>query len=267
MKRPELHFYDFGNDVIAFSSTRFGGYSQGTYGEWNINKYCGDNDEAILQNRKALCELLDIDDEKLLMPHQTHQTKIANIGHEFFSLSADDRQKQLEGIDAIMTDMPNVCIGVSTADCIPILLYDKKRQAACAVHAGWRGTVNRIAEVAVRGMSDAFCSIPSDIIAQIGPGISLDSFEVGDEVYETFAKAGFDMSRISKRYPSKEPNSEKWHIDLPMCNRQQLIAAGLRSECISSSDICTFKQHNLFFSARRLGISSGRIYTAIILKT
>ena len=129
MKRPELHFYDFDGDVIAFSSTRLGGYSEGSYGEWNINRYCGDNDETIGQNRKALCELLDIDDDKLLMPHQVHLTEIAKIDDDFFSLSANERQQRLEGIDAIMTNLNNVCIGVSTADCIPILLHDKKNHA------------------------------------------------------------------------------------------------------------------------------------------
>lgn len=267
MKRPELHFYDFDGDVIAFSSTRLGGYSEGSYGEWNINRYCGDNDETIGQNRKALCELLDIDDDKLLMPHQVHLTEIAKIDDEFFSLSVDERQQRLEGIDAIMTNLNNVCIGVSTADCIPILLHDKKNHAVCAIHAGWRGTVSRIAEKAVKSMRNAYGSIPSDIIAQIGPGISLDSFEIGDEVYDAFEKDGFNMSTISKRYPAKEPNCEKWHIDLPMCNKEQLIAAGIIKDSIHVSDICTFKQHEIFFSARRLGINSGRIYTAILLKT
>ncbi len=266
MKRPGLHFYHFSSGVIAFSSTRQGGYSEGSYGEWNINRYCGDNDESISWNRKALCELLDINDDKLLMPHQVHRTEIAKIDHEFFCLTAEDRQQRLEGVDTIMTNLQDVCIGVSTADCIPILLYDKVNHAVCAIHAGWRGTVEHIAEKSVMAMVDNYGSIPSDIIAQIGPGISLDSFEVGDEVYDNFAKAGFDMSTISKRYPTKEPHDEKWHIDLPVCNRLQLIAAGLKEENISLSGICTFKHHDTFFSARRLGINSGRIYTAILLK-
>ena len=266
MKRPELHFYDFGSDVIAFSSTRQGGFGEGNYGEWNINKYCGDSEAAIQENRKVLCALLGIDDDKLLMPHQVHLTKTAKIDDEFLNLSADDRQQRLEGIDAIMTNLPDVCIGVSTADCIPILLYDKVNHAACAIHAGWRGTVSRIAETVVKDMSEAYGSKASDIIAQIGPGISLDSFEVGDEVYEAFAKAGFDMSAISKKYPTKESQCEKWHIDLPVCNRLQLIAAGIAEEKIAIADICTFKQHETFFSARRLGMNSGRIFTAILLR-
>ena len=106
-------------------------------------------------------------------------------------------------------------------------------------------------------MTATYGSRPGDLLVQIGPGISLDSFEVGDEVYEAFVSAGFEMDSISRHY-------EKWHIDLPECNRQQLIAAGVPAGNISVLDVCTVKQSDTFFSARRLGIQSGRIFTGII---
>ena len=259
MRIPVLHYYDFGQDVVAFSSTRQGGYSEGNYGQFNINRYCGDRAEAIAQNRQALCQSLQIDDSRLLMPHQVHLTEIATIDDDFLSLDNDERHQRLEGIDAIMTDRVGVCIGVSTADCIPVLLYDRRHLAICAIHAGWRGTQQRIVEKAVKAMTDTYGSRSSDLQAMIGPGIGLDSFEVGDEVYEAFADAGFDMEAISE-------HREKWHIDLPACNRLQLMAMGVKAERIGVSDICTYKAHDTFFSARRLGINSGRIFTAIILK-
>jgi copper oxidase (laccase) domain-containing protein len=101
-----------------------------------------------------------------------------------------------------------------------------------------------------------------DIKAIIAPGISMDSFEIGDEVYEEFAKAGFPMNKIAKRYPSGQ--GEKWHIDLWEANRLQIINAGIKEENITMCGICTYKQHNDFFSARRLGINSGRIFNGII---
>ena len=259
MVKPILHFYDFGQDVVAFSTTRQGGYSEGNYGQFNINRYCGDSSEAIAQNRQALCQLLQIDNRRLLMPHQVHLTEIAMIDDDFLCLSDDERQKRLEGIDAIMTDRAGVCIGVSTADCIPVVLYDGVHHAVCAIHAGWRGTVTRIVEKAVLAMVQAYDSKPCDLQAQIGPGISLDSFEVGDEVYDAFAQEGFDMVAISQK-------QAKWHINLPACNKLQLMAMGVKPERISVSDICTYKSHDTFFSARRLGINSGRIFTAIMLK-
>lgn len=258
-KKPVLQYYPLGEGVTAFSSTRQGGYSEGRYGEFNINRYCGDSEEAIKRNREALCQLLDIEDCRLLMPHQVHLAEIAVVDREMMSLSAEERQQRLDGIDALMTNEAGVCIGVSTADCIPVLLYDPKRRASCAIHAGWRGTVQRIAEKAVGRMTETYGTNPKDIIAQIGPGIHLESFEVGEEVYEAFEKAGFPMEQISKRY-------EKWHIDLPECNRLQLVAAGILEAQIAVSPVCTFQQSDTFFSARQLSIHSGRIFTGILLQ-
>ena len=266
MIQPELHFYDFGEGVKAFSSTRHGGFSKGHYAAFNINHYCGDSEEDISRNRTLLCELLGIDEAHLVMPHQVHQTEVVTIDEAFLGLSAEDQKARLEGVDALMTDRAGVCIGVSTADCIPILLYDKVHHASCAIHAGWRGTVKRIVEEAVARMVSVYGSRPSDLLAQIGPGIHLESFEVGDEVYEAFANEGFLMETISRRYPVANGTGEKWHIDLPECNRQQLLAAGVLMGHISVSPIDTYEQYDTYFSARRLGINSGRIFTGILLR-
>ena len=257
MKQPQLHFYDFGTGVTAFSSTRKGGYSEGNYGEFNINHYCGDSEEAIRQNRCLLCQLLQVEDDRLILPHQVHQTEIVAVDEAFLDLSTSERKARLEGVDALMTDIAGVCIGVSTADCIPVLLYDSTHHVSCAIHAGWRGTVKRIVEKAVATMTSVYGSRPTDILAQIGPGIHLDSFEVGDEVYEAFANEGFAMIAVRM--------GQKWHIDLPECNRQQLLAAGVPANQINVSPIDTYEQHDLFFSARRLSINSGRIFTGILM--
>ena len=251
MKIPSLQYYHIAEGLTAFSSMRKGGYSSGRYGEFNINRYCGDSDEAIRKNREALCRLLDITDDHLLMPHQVHKAEIAVIGEQ---LDVD-----LEGYDALMTNVEDVCIGVSTADCIPVLLYDPRQRAVCAVHAGWRGTVMRIVEQSIARMTEVYGTNPADLIAQIGPGIHLESFEVGDEVYQAFEDAGFNMNSISRKY-------EKWHIDLPECNRLQLNSAGVPESQVSVSPVCTYMQSDTYFSARRLGIESGRIFTGIILR-
>ena len=258
MIQPELLFYHLGEGVTAFSSSRRGGYSEGNYGSFNINRYCGDNEESIRRNREALCMLLDIEDNRLLMPHQVHQTEVAIVDEHLLSLSTEECHQKLDGIDALMTNLPKVCIGVSTADCIPILLFDPFHRCSCAVHAGWRGTVKRIVEKAVAKMTAVYGTHPSDIVAQIGPGIHLDSFEVGDEVYDAFAHEGFPMELISRKF-------KKWHIDLPECNRLQLLSAGVTADNISVSPICTYQQSDSFFSARHLGINSGRIFTGIML--
>ena len=268
MKTPILTLYELDAQVVAFSTTRHGGYSTGQYGEFNINRFCGDDEDAIAHNHKALCLLLGIDNNRLLMPHQVHRAEVACIDAPFLELTPAERKEKLESIDAVMTNVPGVCIGVSTADCIPILLYDQQKRVGAAVHAGWRGTVQRIAKKAVEVMKATYGSSPSDLLAQIGPGISLKSFEVGQEVYDAFAAEGFSMEPISCLMPSSQGvgNGEKWHIDLPACNCQQLLEAGLRSEQIHTLHVCTYEQHADYFSARRLGIHSGRIFTGILLK-
>ena len=229
--------------MTAFSTTRRGGFSKGNYGEFNINRYCGDNVEAIRQNRALLCGLLGIDDSRLLMPHQVHETEIVAVNET-------TREAELEGVDALMTNISGICIGVSTADCIPVLLCDKVHRAVCAIHAGWRGTVKRIVEKAVGAMTSTYDTRPADIQAQIGPGIHIES---------SFANEGFEMGTISRKV------GQKWHIDLPECNRQQLLASGVPAAQVDVSPICTYQHPETYFSARRLTINSGRIFTGILM--
>ena len=244
MIKPVLHFYDISQDVVAFSTTRQGGYSEGNYGQFNINRYCGDRAEAIMQNRQALCQLLQIDDRHLLMPHQVHLTEIAIIDETFLCLGDDERQQQLEGVDAVMTDNDGVCIGVSTADCIPVLLYDSVHHAVCAIHAGWRGTVARIVVFSRLGIRKIRLTGGEPLLRR-----NLSS-----------------LIRRLKELPKIEQVTLTTNGVLLKTLARELIAAGLKPEHIRMSDICTYKMHDMFFSARRLGINSGRIFTAIMLK-
>ena len=106
-----------------------------------------------------------------------------------------------------------------------------------------------------------------DVMAYIGPGIGLDSFEVGQEVYDAFAKADFPMDTIARRYKdSKVDDMTKWHIDLWEANRIQLLAKGVDEENIQVAGICTCLNTDLFFSARKQGVDSGRMLTAIMIR-
>lgn len=169
--------------------------------------------------------------------------------------------------------MEGVCIGVSTADCIPVLLYDEEHRATAAIHAGWRGTQARIVSKAIDEMGVAYKTDAKKLKAVIGPGISQKNFEVGDEVYAAFEAAGFDMTTLAKQEIKRNPDAtdpsklfeKKWHIDLILANRQLLEFAGVAPENINESNICTYDNVADYFSARRLGTESGRIYTGIIL--
>ena len=245
------------SNIFSFSTTRHGGYSEGTYASFNCNDYCGDDLERVAQNQVLLREALPGNPE-LIIPHQVHKTEIAVIGDDFLSLDAAARKERLEGIDALVSACKGICLCISTADCIPVLCYDSRNQVIAAVHAGWRGTVARIVEKTLAQMQGCYGTDPADVHAVIGPGISLQSFEVGDEVYDAFSVAGFDMDRIARRY-------SKWHIDLWEANRLQLVSKGVSPAHIEVSGVCTYLQNEDFFSARRLGIRSGRILTGIMI--
>lgn len=253
--------YDTSHNIRAFSTYR--GKGSDNYAEFNITHYCGDTSEHVAKCRMELCRVLGIDNSSLILPRQTHDNKTICIDNIFAGLTKEEQTERLYGIDAIITDLPRTCIGVSTADCIPILLYDDTKRVVAAIHAGWRGTVAKIAEECILIMQKRYeCKI-SDIKAIIAPGISIDSFEIGDEVYERFAEAGFPMKKIARRYPAE--HDEKWHIDLWEANRLQMIGCGVKAENITSVGICTYRHHDDFFSARRLGINSGRIFNGIMI--
>ena len=137
---------------------------------------------------------------------------------------------------------------MSTADCIPVLLYDEEHHAAAAVHAGWRGTLARIVGKTIADMSIAYKTDPKKLKAVIGPGISRKNFEVGDEVYAAFEEAAFDMPTLAQQEIKRNPDAadpsklfeKKWHIDLKLANRQLLEQAGVADENILESDVCTY---------------------------
>ena len=257
----ELLEYNIETGARAFSTER--GEGSGNYAGFNITHYCGDTAEHVTECRSELCKELGITDNKLILPRQTHGCGILCIDNGLLALTPQEQKELLEGIDAVVTDLPRTCIGVSTADCIPVLLYDKHRRVVAAIHAGWRGTVAGIVPKCISVMESRYGCYATEFKAVIAPGISMDSFEVGDEVYKVFADAGFAMERIAKRYPASQ--DEKWHIDLWEANRLQLIEAGVKEENIQVAGICTYKCHDEFFSARRLGIASGRIFNGIML--
>ena len=239
------------SNIFGFSTTRYGGCGEGAYATFNCTHYCGDHPEHVKTNLESLAALLPERPCVMVIPRQTHTTNVRVI-------TDVPTPEELQEVDAVVTHLKDFCLCVSTADCVPVLLYDKEKQVIAAVHAGWRGTVGRIVEKTIEVMRLQYGTEGKDIVACIGPSISLESFEVGDEVYAAFEEAGFDMARIARRY-------EKWHLDLWEANRMQLLAYGVLPEHIEVAGVCTYQSHEDFFSARRLGIKSGRILSGIML--
>jgi YfiH family protein len=161
--------------------------------------------------------------------------------------------------DALITDEAGVGIAVMSADCVTILLYDKKNNAVGAVHSGWRGTVAKILEKTLHQMQKAFGTQGENIIAGIGPSVCQESYEVGSEVVEAVSSAfGMDVGLLVPQPGNKAK------LDLWKANAIQLMEFGVSPSNIEISNLCTVKNNSHFFSARKN--DSGRFAAGIVLK-
>jgi hypothetical protein len=165
--------------------------------------------------------------------------------HSSTCVDAAGRHGVLGRGDALLENTPGSVVAIKTADCIPILLADARLRAVAAVHAGWRGTVARIAERAVAAMGERYGTRPQDLHAAIGPGIGKCCYEVGPEVSAQFGKHGTS------------------HLDLADVNRRQLVEAGLAPEHIYVAGLCTRCGSEEFHSFRRDGEHAGRMYSFV----
>lgn len=262
MQMLQFSVFDGYCDISHFITTRHGGMSEGNYATMNPSEYSGDVLDSVRMNRKFLLQEIGIAPERLFIPYQVHEAEIYPIESVFLGLTAEEQQLAMQGKDALITNLPGVCIAVVTADCVPLLIYAPDKNVVAAIHAGWRGTVKQIVVKTIRQMANDYACDPKQMIAGIAPSISPDFFEVGEEVVDAFHAIGMDLNRIMQR----NPETGKAHIDLWEANRIQLLEAGLQPERIEVSGICTYTHHEDFFSARRLGIKSGRILSGISLK-
>ena len=182
-----------------------------------------------------------------------------------------------------MTDEPGLLLAIQTADCIPVLVADRRRRAVAAFHAGWRGTVKRIVETGIGRMRLAFGSRPEDLVAAIGPGIGACCYAVGEEVLSavriavrltrasSFARfttadpvrSKYPMLFLTQRAPGHSPIGPSLHVDLIEANRRQLLAAGLKPESIQVVGGCTQCHTELFFSHRASHGHAGRMMAVI----
>ena len=247
--------------VEAFSTLRGEVDGRNAYSAVNLCDYVGDDALRVLDARIMLSMQLGVDLDDLVMPRQTHSSRVAIIDEQYRSMDIDRQEAVLEGVDALVAKLQGVVIGVNTADCVPVVLVDAAAGVIAVAHAGWRGTVGRI----LKNVVDAMCRLGGSakrIQATMGPSICQECFEVGDEVVDAFGQAQFSLDDIVKR----DAATRKAHIDLRAANRAVLVAAGIPEDQITMSCHCSRCEHDRFFSARRLGINSGRTFTGIYMK-
>lgn len=236
--------------------------SSGEQGEYsNLGFIEGSTPSVVLTNRMALAEAVGFSLDQLTVGAQVHSAHIAVITQEEAGRGGKDRESRLPDTDALVTRESGICLMVMSADCVPILLYDPVQKVIAAVHAGWRGTVGGIAGKTVLLMQEAFNCVPADILVGIGPSIGRCCFEVGGEVAGAFRDRNERVEGVV--YAGK--NEGKYQVDLWEANRRQLLAAGVGEGNIEVAGVCTFCNHDRFFSYRYDHGNTGRMGTGIML--
>jgi polyphenol oxidase len=225
----------------------------------NMSYMVGDDVDLIWQNRQAWAEAIGYDPARLVLGRQVHETTIAVVDERHAGSGADSVETALRRVDGLITQSPDLPIGVMAADCVPILLHDPETRSIGAIHAGWRGTVDGIAASAVEAMQTRFGSRPGNLVAGLGPSICGPCYQVGTEVIERWRTSGFanDVDAVSE-------TEDGSYFDLRAANRGQLLLAGLREEKVESSGTCTRCANGTLFSRRGLGPRTG-LFTSVIM--
>lgn len=195
--------------------------------------------DIVVNNRRLLAGAMGVSEDDLYMPSQVHKTRIVHV-------SPTTTREELMDTDALITRHPGLCIAVMSADCVPVLLYDRRNNVVAAVHSGWRGTVARILEKTMREMHAHYGTQGNDLVAGIGPSVSKESYEVGEEVITAVQES---FSEAHELLVPTHPQKAK--LDLWNANRQQLLAFGVPDDQIEISNLCTVIHNDVFFSARK----------------
>jgi len=243
-------------NIVAGFTTRNGGVSRPPYNSLNLSFTTKDNVAQVEGNRSTFCRCFDLAPHQLLTVQQVHGKDLLLIDEPNPDLS---HFLKLE-VDAIVTNQPDIMIGILTADCLPLLLWEDEK-AIAAVHAGWRGAANGLVGKTVKAMCSNFGCTPENIKAALGPAIGAHKYEVDRPVREAFRNGTGFWNEISK-----ETSLGHWQLDLTLSCRLQLEQLGLATANISQSTECTCCHPELFFSYRRDNGNTGRQLAFAMLK-
>lgn len=212
----------------------------------NMALHCGGNRTAIIENRQHLAQWVGVPLQRFVFANQTHSDHIVKITDADAGKGALGTDNAISDCDALYTREVNLLLGVFTADCVPILLYDPMEKLICAIHSGWMGTVKQITAKTLHTLIHKEGCDPKQLHAYIGPAIAAHSFEVGMEVVEQLHSLPFDPSDFIRL-----KSQTKALVDNKGLNREMLLRAGVPKENITMDKNDTFAENESFFSYRR----------------
>lgn len=227
-------------------STRMGGVSVGYFASMNLSFHRGDDYEKVLENYERIAKALDTKTKHMVLSQQTHTTNIRIVTSKDKGKGIHKKQ-DYENVDGIVTSEPGIMLVTSYADCVPIYMVDVKHKAIALCHSGWRGTVGKISQEALKVMEQQYGTKPEDIRAAIGPSICQDCYEVSKDVIMEFEKV-MDRQALSKIVIVK--GNGKYQLDLWKANQYILEEAGVLREHIQLPDLCTCCNSDYLFSHR-----------------
>ena len=240
-------------------STRHGGVSKGIFESMNFS-FANDDREAVLQNYRRFCNAVGFEFDTLVASSQDHNTFVRVCTKDNCGIGIT-RKKDIESVDALVTNEQGVTLVTYYADCTPLFFVDTKRKAIGLAHAGWRGTVGKIGQKVIDTMVENYGTDPKDVVCAIGPAISLCCYEVDKACADNFYALGLDDSKFV--FPKEDG---KFMIDLLETNRQILVSCSVKEENITISDLCTKCNSDLLWSHRATNGKRGTMSAFMTLK-
>ena len=229
-------------------STRKGGVSKEHLASLNLSFSVEDAKENVLENFRRIGERFGKTPEDFVLSKQSHETKVLKVGMKDRGKGIT-KDRDYEGIDALITDEEGLILSCFSADCVPILFYDPIHKAVGACHSGWRGTKGKILQNVVEEMRKHFSSNPAEILIAIGPSICKEQYVVSEDLALSFLEDYPDVGENSSS-PIQRISKDKFQLDLWDLNRRIALDSGIKEEHISISGYCTMENPELFFSHR-----------------
>lgn len=234
--------------IRAAFTTRQGGVSSGPYAQMNLGLGNEDARDNIRENYRIAAQAMGCTEEDVVLSQQTHTTNVRVVTAEDRG-KGTVRERDYRDIDALITNVPGLLLTTLHADCTPLYFVDPVHRAIGLAHSGWRGTADRMGACTLAAMREAFGTNPADVLAVIGPVISVRHYEIGPEVGAEFTKTFGEVFCYEQKILTPG-QGDRLMLDLEQANRQVLMQAGILPEHLAVSGLCTFEHADQFFSHR-----------------